>query len=146
MSSGDDLEGALRAAERLLVQAEERHRHGQNLTTAILSIMVGTALSFIASLAFFGFGAGGVSTIVGFLTAITTVGVLIITLRALMRQRQRMNLDYTLRIATQLSSMVDEALVDVAEREEWSYLRIDATKLRLAVFPAHNPRIRKTND
>jgi len=65
---------------------------------------------------------------------------LVLLVRALILQRRRMQMDYNLRLATRLSSLIDEALTDVAEREEWSYLRLEATRLRLSAFPLVDER------
>jgi hypothetical protein len=144
LATGEDLEHALRAAERLLSQAENRHRHGQNVTNGLYSIMIGTGLSFIASLAislrFLTFGYGTTENATAIITAIVTVVVLAVTVGALFQQRQRMYMDNTLKIATRLAAMIDELLVEVAEREKWSQLRIESTELRLSVFPVYKRR------
>jgi hypothetical protein len=132
LTDGDDLEDALRAAERLLAQAEERHRHGQNITIAYLSLIIGVAISFLATITF-------LDSYRVLISAPLILAILVGSVSALYKQRQRMIMDYTLQIATQLASMVDEVLVDVAEREEWSHVRTDATKLRLSVFPVYRP-------
>jgi hypothetical protein len=143
ISTGVDVEDALRAGERLLAQAEERHRHGQNVTIGLYSIMVGTGLSFVASIVIsfrvLSFGYGNAEATVAIVTAAATLAILLATARALFIQRQRMYTDYTLRIATELAAIVDEVLVEVAERERWSHLRIETTKLRLSVFPVYRP-------
>lgn len=131
LSTGDDLEGALRAAERLLQQAEERRRHEDNRLFAIGSILVGVGLSFIASfISLFRYANLALA-----LSTVITAGLLLGLLRWLMVQRRRNPADQVLDLATQLSSMAGEVLLDVAERERWSFVRIEATKLRLAAFP-----------
>ncbi len=143
LSSGDDLEVALRAAERLLQQAEERHRHEQNRGFALLSLLVAVGLSLVASLLI-------VVQVIQFRSSsaevpVATGGVmvaaagLLLLLRTLLNQRSRIRHDYTLRLATRLASMISESLVDVADRERWSYLRLQATKLRLSAFPMFDP-------
>jgi hypothetical protein len=138
LSTSADLENALTAAERLLHGAEERRRHEQNITYAIVSIIVITLLSLAASLvvvvevASFGqttrFWAAAISFIVA--------GVILLCLFiALQRHRTSIGSQFILRLAVQAASLVTAALVDVAEREEWSYLRLEATKLRLSAFP-----------
>jgi hypothetical protein len=139
LSTGEDLENALRAAERLLAQAEERRRHEQNRTYAILSTMVAATLSLFASIfAATEFLAGGyvrAQQSAAFLTVLAVFAVLMLSIRALLRQRRQIDFDFTLRLAVELASMINEALLDVAEREKWSYLRLQATKLRLSGFP-----------
>ena len=139
IGNGEDLELALRAAERLLSYAEERMRHEQNRTFAIISVITGTTLSLIASLiAVFEFANYGSLSRVSLGALITSIGsfvILAFMVRALYVHRRRATLDRTLQIAAQLSSIVSEALITIAERENWSYLRLQSTKLRLSVFP-----------
>lgn len=143
LSDGDDLEQALRAAERLLQQAEERHRHEQNRGFAIVSLLVAVGLSLVASLLVvvqvIQFRSSSAEVPVATGGAIATGVALFLLLRAVLNQRRRIAHDYTLRLATQLASMITEALVDVAERERWSYLHLQATKLRLSAFPMFDP-------
>jgi hypothetical protein len=138
MSTGEELESALRAAERLLHESEERRRHEQNITYAILSIIVAILLSLGASLvvvvevASFGQTTRFLAATVSFIVA---GSVLLYLFVALQRHRSSIGSQFILRLATQASSLVTAALVDVAEREQWSYLRVEATKLRLSAFP-----------
>ena len=138
LGGSEDLEMALEAAERLLHQAEERHRHEQNRSIAIISIIAGALLSLFASLVIvFQFvdylttGGGAVAVV----STVVTSLVLVQSGFSLYRQRQRMQQDFTLRLATQLSAIIREAMVDIADREDWSYLRQEATKIRLSAFP-----------
>jgi uncharacterized membrane protein required for colicin V production len=144
LGSGEDLEHALRAAERLLSEAETRHRHQQSITHGLLSIVAGLVLSLIASLVifsqYFEYGNGNTSrAAASFVSALATFAVLTVSVRALIRYRQRAELDYTIHLSVQMATMIDEAFVDIAEREQWSYLRVEATKLRLSAFPALKP-------
>jgi cation transport ATPase len=138
LSTSEDLESTLKAAERLLRQAEERSRHEQNRTGAILSVMAATVLSLFAGillavqLLMYGSITQAFAAIISVVAAIVVLGF---SIRALLIQRQRVTLDFTLHLATQMSSMVSEALLDVADREKWSYLRLQSTKLRLSAFP-----------
>lgn len=139
LSEGDDLENALHAAERLLAEAEERRRHEQNRTFAIVSIMVGVVLSLTASLI-------AIRYVFAFVPVVASVLILALLVRALIVQRRRVALDYTLRLACQLASMIGESYLDVADREAWSYLRREATKLRLAAFPMYDSLRGKVKD
>ena len=139
LATGQDIEEALRAAERLLMQAEERRRHEQNLMLAIISAIVATTLSLIAALvvvvqlssiaALFG---GGLSFFAAFV-------VLVYWIRLLQRHRANIASEFMLRLSVKGSSMVNAALIDVAERESWSYLRLESAKLRLSAFPLLDP-------
>jgi hypothetical protein len=138
LSTGDDLENALRAAERLLHEAEERRRHEQNITYAIVSVIVATLLSLAASLVVvvevvsFGQGARFLAATLSFIVAGAIFIYLFISLQ---RHRSSIGSDFILRLAVQASSMVNAALVDVSEREGWSYLRLETAKIRLSAFP-----------
>jgi hypothetical protein len=138
LSTGDDLENTLRAAERLLHESEERRRHEQNVTHAIGSIIVATLLSLVASLVVvvdvvsFGQAARVLAGTVSFIVAGAVLLYLFIVLQ---RHRNSIGSEFILRLAVRASSLVTAALVDVSEREKWSYLRLEATKLRLSAFP-----------
>jgi hypothetical protein len=143
LSDGADIEYALGAAEYLLWQAEERRRHEQNVrvgiwtTLAFVSLSLGSSVFALIQVVVFNHDAPEI--LAALAGVIVTSAVMVIIWRSLRRQQRRISLDYTLRIATQLSAMINEALVDVAEREKWSYLRLQATKLRLSAFPLHDP-------
>lgn len=143
LSTGDDIETALRAAERLLQQAEDRRRHEQNVRIGILSIAIVTFLSLIASILVtvqaLEFGHTVIEVGAAVVGVVITICVLAGLAAAIVRQRRRVAFDYAHRLATQLSSMITEAVVDVAERERWSYLRLQSTRLRLSAFPLFDP-------
>ncbi len=143
LSSGEDLEIALRAAEDLLHRAEDTRRHEQNRGLGIWSLMVGTVLSLFASLLWVVdlllVGDSWSRVLVAAVGTVVGVLVLLVLVRALILQRRRIFFDYQLRLASQISGMVNEAVVDVAEREGWSYLRLQTTKLRLSAFPLLDP-------
>lgn len=142
LSTGDDLENALRSAERLLAEAEERRRHEQNINYAIVSVMVATLLSLVASLVVISevlsFGAG--TRILGaILSFAVAAAILIYLFFALQRHRSSIGSEFILRLAVQASSLVNAALVDVSEREKWSYLKLETAKIRLSAFPLLEP-------
>ncbi|MFC8671439.1 hypothetical protein ACFUEN_02050 [Streptomyces griseorubiginosus] len=139
LPTGNDLEWALRAAEQLLARAEERRRHEHNRFFAVVSVMAGTIISLFASLVavveVITFSNAAMRIVVTtFPVAVSSV-VLLLSARALRRYQQEGELDMTMRLATQISSMVGDAMLDVAAAENWSYLRVEAMKLRLSAFP-----------
>ncbi|MFB8279533.1 hypothetical protein [Nocardia colli] len=132
LSDGKDLEKALEAAERLLAQAEERHRHEQNRTFTIWSLIVGVVISMGASLiAIRSFYALEIVTI--------PIGICMVLLMILFFwlsiQKKRMEYDFRLTHASRLAALINEAYLEVSQREEWSYLRREATRIRLSAFP-----------
>lgn len=128
LSTTEDVERALSAAERLLRQGEERRRHLQNRTFAMLSLIFGLSLSLFASLLASSLAASAATLMIG-------TGVLAFALRELLRLRQIAKYDRTLQLATELAAIAREAFLEVAEREHWSYVRVESTKLRLSAFP-----------
>jgi len=139
LASGDDLERALRAAEHLLAQAEERRRHEENRSFALTSVVIGVVLSLAASLVavvkVFSFESVGGTVLATVFSILLSSVILTMSLRALLRQRHNNEGGHTLRLATEIAALVGEAMVDVADREKWSYLRLEATKMRLSAFP-----------
>lgn len=139
LGTGEELEVALRAAERLLVQAGEQRRHEHNRRFTIISIIIGTILSLFASLVAVvevsSFSSSGMRVTVTVFPVLAAAVILGISIVSLVKERSGSSLDPTLRLAVQIASMVGEAMVDVADREGWSYLRVESTKLRLAAFP-----------
>ena len=117
--------------------------HEQTVRAGLLAIMIFVGISLVSSIIAFAqvvqFQRQYVAMLGTLGGVVITSVVLVIVVRAWQRQRRRMTLDYTHRIATQLSSMINEALVDVAERDNWSYLRLQATRLRLSAFPLYDP-------
>ena len=108
--------------------------------------MAGTALSVFASLFWVvdiaTFGGGLTRIYAASLSLLAGLFVMSVLVRAIVRERRQGSFDYQWRLATQIASMVNEALVDVAERENWSYLRLETTKLRLSAFPQSDGRHR----
>ncbi|GAA0353747.1 hypothetical protein [Micropruina glycogenica] len=140
LATGEDLEHALRAAERLLAQAEGRQQHAQNRSFAIVSLIVGAALSMLASMflvvqfmyreADFQYTALAIP-----FTLLPAVGVLLYWFRLFLAHKRQTEEDATVELAAELASLVGEVMNDVAQREAWSYMRIKATQLRLSAFP-----------
>src|SRR5690242_16894044 len=100
LSTGDDLENALRSAERLLAEAEERRRHEQNITYAIVSVMVATLLSLVASLVviseILSFGTG--TRVLGATLSFAVAALILVYLfYALQRHRSSIGSEFILR-------------------------------------------------
>ncbi|MEV6527950.1 hypothetical protein AB0M43_39120 [Longispora sp. NPDC051575] len=137
LSSGADVDEALHAAERLLAAAKDRHRHAQNTTFAIWSGVAGAMLSFAASLYFLPLllDSRGLATVGAWASLAVTASIVLVLLRELWGQRRRASFDHSLMLAHHIASMINEAVNDVADREGWSYLRLQTIKLRLSAFP-----------
>lgn len=131
-ATGDELELALRAAEQMLVAADERHRHAQNRAAAAISILISMALVTAGTAYSIGFTGGYIGAI---LTLVVSALVSFVTLGALVRDRQRHLADNTLRLATEIATLVGDVMAEIARREGWSYLRRESTMLRLSAFP-----------
>ncbi|MBQ0853392.1 hypothetical protein J8N05_35080 [Streptomyces sp. BH-SS-21] len=139
LSDGEELERALRSAEHLLAQAEERKRHENNRTFATLSVIAGTVFSLAASLVavaeLITFSNTGSRVFATITPVVVSVSVIVTSVISLLRDRRELEDEYPMRLATQIASMVAETMLDVAEREDWSYFRLEVTKLRLSAFP-----------
>ncbi|OBK03150.1 hypothetical protein [Mycobacterium sp. 1245852.3] len=132
LSDGKDLEKALEAAEFMLAAAEERHRHEQNRTFTIWSFIIAVIVTLVASL----FAIHSFYALTYAVLPLTLSASVLAALFALLRrQLQRGEFDLRLRLATRLAAMINETYLEVAEREQWSYLRREATKIRLSAFP-----------
>lgn len=135
LSDGKDLEKALEAAERMLASAEERHRHEQNRTFTIWSLIVGVVISLAASLI-------AVRSFYGLIFSIIPIVVCSILLAILFSwllvQRRRSRYDFRLGHASRLAALINESYLEVSDREQWSYLRREATRIRLSTFPLHD--------
>jgi hypothetical protein len=137
-TSGEDIECALAAAERWLAQAQDEVRHSRNLEIGLF-----TAFAIaVASLLGFGIALDNSSShsygMVGALSAILVVSSSVtgaFIMRQLYLSRRSSQFSYRRRVATELATMVEAAYLEVSEREHWSYLRLNTTKLRLEAFP-----------
>ncbi|MEU8901807.1 hypothetical protein [Nocardia sp. NPDC048505] len=143
MADGHDVENALQAAERMLGEADERHRHEENRTFTILSLIVGVGLSLAASLVV---TVRSLSTLTfAVVPIVISVAILFALIRALLGQMRRRKNDFTLLLAAELASIVGESYVGIAEREHWSELRRQSTRLRLHAFPQYDPIRRRVS-
>ncbi|WP_063045986.1 hypothetical protein [Nocardia pseudovaccinii] len=143
LADGHDMENALQAAERLLGEADERHRHEENRTFTIVSLIVAVGLSLAASL--FAIRSLSSLNLAGIPIFISSI-VLFVLVRALQRQRRRMAHDYTLQLSAELASLIGEVYIEISEREQWSLLRRQSTRLRLNAFPQYDDVRRRVSD
>lgn len=138
LANGEDVERGLTAAERMWGQALEDARHSQNLQI----VLVSTATLGLASLLGFGLALydsrflsyQAIASLVAFITIISTiVGAFLI--RRISVYRYASQFGHSRRLAAELAAMIEAAYLEISEREQWSYLRLQTTKLRLAAFP-----------
>ena len=138
-SSGQELDEALVAAERLLESALDERRHAENrrlgaysLVLAIVSVI--GVLVALAESSGFGRGLGAAAAVV-IVFGIPAVTLLI---RAISHTQDEQATRYE--IATQMAAMIGDVVPEIAQREKWSYFRREATRLRLAAFPLNPER------
>ena len=134
--TGADIEMALRAADGLI--AEDRLlRRQEALTRLYASIAIALILaasSITEALLSEHLGTTAFKVFVG----IATFAILATLPTSLwvLRTRNRSRSAYLrLGVAQDITAMLDEVVLSVAEREHWSYVRLEATKLRLSAFP-----------
>ena len=140
--TGDDIELALRAAESLAAEAGLAERQA---SMSRFWASVGTAVLLASSALTVGMLTAHIGT-VGFriFAAIATVILLIAAtscwwwiLRTDYRQK---SFNLRLSLAQEIVGIVREVILDVSQREHWSYIRLEATRLRISAFPpAANP-------
>lgn len=145
---GEDLELALRAAERLAAEAglageqESLSRIWAVVATAV--ILSATALSaglLGDHVGTFGFRVCLVIATCGLLGALAACWWLILRARY-----RRKSLYFRLNLAQGIVGMLREVVLDVAERENWSYIRLETTNLRISAFPLGRPNRRPKLD
>jgi hypothetical protein len=133
-ASGAELETALTAAERLLLQGQEDKRHAQNVRFAAVSLFLLT----VASLAGIIIAVVESARTGGLIALVVLCGaalpVLFYMLR-LLRESGGRESSVHVDVAIEIASMVREVFLEVAAREQWSRMRIESTRLRLSVFP-----------
>jgi hypothetical protein len=137
------VEFTLAAAERLLAQAAE------DASRLARARVVASALIFAAACVVVGFVAlapkpGALREFVALAVVVVLAVPLVLGLWRLAATTGRAFDPQKLRLATDLAALVSAVYLDVAEREQWSYVRLQATKLRLSTFPlsasTHKPR------
>lgn len=132
LSTGEDLEQALTAAERLFAESSSEARHLEDRSFNFASLAVVVFLSLAASLfAIFDWGSAPVAAL-----AISAMSALLsLTLLKYAANRRRLKDVTTLNIASDIASLVSESVAEVADREKWSELRVQTFRLRLSAFP-----------
>lgn len=133
-STGDDIESALAAAERLLTQAREDARHAQNVQFAAMSLLILSLVSLAGVVIAIIESASSASVLA--IASLFAIGApaslyLLQMARAASNQRDSLNLE----IATEIALMVGDIFLDVAQREKWSVMRRESVRLRLSAFP-----------
>lgn len=135
--TGEDIEFALQAAEGLLAEVELARRQ-ESLTRLGASI----ACAFmVASSALTGALLFDHHSNIGFIVLVSAATAVFLAMLPaiwywvqLTRRRSRSSY-LRLGIAKDIAEMLGQVVTSVAEREKWSYVRLEATKLRLSVFP-----------
>ena len=139
LGTGEDVDRALWAAEHLLARAIERRRHEQNRRFGLLSGIGATTLTMffliLSFVDFVQFSSNSVRVVVATISILAGSAIIGSMLWGLMAQRRRLYRDDAGLMAAELASIINSVLFDVADREEWSYFRLETTKLRLAAFP-----------
>src|SRR3954469_25139662 len=118
LSTTQDLETALDAAERLLRRAEEQRRHAENRTFGLLSGLAATALSLFASILlvveFSAFSQASARFFVGALSITVSLAIIGGMGWGLYSQLKDDSPAYTRELATELAAQVEAAMLDVA--------------------------------
>lgn len=127
-ATGNDVERALGAAEKLLAEGADESRHLQTLRFAAVSFLIVTLLS-IGGLAI-GFVRSQALALLGVAFGLGIPAAVLLLRLALRRTRSQ-----STELASEIAAMVGEVITDVAAREAWSQLRIDSCRLRLSAFP-----------
>jgi len=129
---GTELEVILYRAEVLLEASREAHRHAENIYIGLVTFGVGIVGSIAGSIVFVLFS----ESIIGLTTFVTLLASMMGFWRTA-RRRRRAERDATQRmeIAVELAALVEETYQVVAEEEQWSYVRVEATRKRLYMFP-----------
>ena len=133
-ASGTELESALVAAEHLLSRGQEDTRHAQNVRLATVSLslltvasMAGIIIAIVESAQ-----TGGFIALAVLVSAALPVCAYLLHL---MQDAGGSRASFHREVAIDIAGMVREVFLDVAEREEWSRVRIETTRLRLSAFP-----------
>jgi hypothetical protein len=135
--TGEDVEAALRVAEGIAAEADLAAR--QDAMDRIWASIAGAVALSAAALTVALLGDHVGTAWFRWFVAIATAGLLgalaaswwsIVRLHA-----RRRSLRARTDLAKDIVGMLREVTLDVAERERWSYIRLEAMKLRLSAFP-----------
>jgi glucan phosphoethanolaminetransferase (alkaline phosphatase superfamily) len=137
VATSEDVEDALDSAERMLRMAAESRRHEQNIRLTLYSFMILTCVAIATVLLAI---LESRTLYVEYGLPIAVIGTLV-TLGATVRLwtlgtgfRSAANHRLQLEMANDLAAQVEEVYLEVARRENWSYLRLTVTKARLSAF------------
>jgi len=133
-ASGEELEIALKAAEQLLAQGEEARRHAQNVRLAAVSLFLLTIAS-VAGIVIAIVESARTGGIIGLGFLLCAATPVLAYLLRLMNDVDSSAAALHRDAATDIAGMVREVFLDVAERERWSRVRLESTRIRLAAFP-----------
>lgn len=142
-TTGQELEIALDAAERLLAQGQEDTRHAQNIRFAAVSLSLLTVAS-MAGIVIAIVESARVGGLIAIAVLVSAAGPAALYLLRLLHEVDRGGQSLHLDIALEIAGMVREVFLDVAEREGWSRVRVESTRLRLSAFPLrpHSAEVR----
>lgn len=138
VTNGDDIECALATAERWLAREQDELQYSRNLEIGLLTafaVAIASLLGFGIALYNSGSHSYGAVGALAVILAVSSSVTGAFVMRQLYLYRRSSQSSYRRRAATELATMIEAAYLEVSERERWSYLRLNTTKLRLAAFP-----------
>jgi hypothetical protein len=139
--TGEDIEFALRAAEGLAAEADvaERQDKMARVWASMATAVILSASALTAGLLSDRVGTVGFRVLVAIATFILLGGLAAGWWWILGTHYKRQSSYLRLSLAVDIVGIVREVMLEVAERERWSYIRLQATKLRISAFPPANP-------
>jgi hypothetical protein len=143
--TGDDIEHALRAAESLAAEADLEERQatvtrfwatvGNALLLAVSVLTAGLAIGHV--------GSGGFRVFAGVAAAILLAAAASCWRWILQAGYRQKSANLRRGLAQEIAGMVREVILDVSQRERWSYIRLEATRLRISAFAPSSAPVRK---
>jgi hypothetical protein len=139
--TGEDIEFALRAAEGLAAEADlaERQDRIARVWVGMATVVILSASALTAGLLSGHVGTVGFRVFVSIATFILLGGLSAGWWWILGTHSRGRSSYLRLSLAVDIVGIVREVMLEVAERERWSYVRLQATKLRVSAFPPANP-------
>jgi hypothetical protein len=135
--SGEDVEAALRVAEGIAAEADLAAR--QDAMDRIWASVAGAVTLAAAALTAAVLGDHVGTAWFRWFVAVATAGLLGALAASwwsiLRLHSRRRSTGARMDLAKDIVGMLREVTLDVAERERWSYIRLEAVKLRLSAFP-----------
>ena len=135
--TGEDIEFALRAAENLASEADLAVRQDKiaRVWASMATVVILSASALTGGLLSDRIGTIGFRVFAA-IAAFILLGGLAACWWWILRTHNRRNSPYLrLSLASDIVGIVREVMLEVAERERWSYIRLEATKLRVSAFP-----------